>query len=97
MTRQFVKNLQDGDAVEEVYLLADRQLRANRRPHARNSQSSRGRTRMGESARHIQRSALRHAGAVQGQGVARRDEATVAVGRAASDRLPLDHAHATVC
>ncbi len=30
MTRQFVNTLRDGDAVEEVFLLADKQLRANR-------------------------------------------------------------------
>ena len=30
MARQFLKELKDGDTVEEVYLLADKQLRANR-------------------------------------------------------------------
>lgn len=30
MARQFLKDLRDGDAVEEVYYLADKQLRANR-------------------------------------------------------------------
>lgn len=30
MTRQFVNELQDGDNVEQIFLLADRQLRANR-------------------------------------------------------------------
>lgn len=30
MARQFLKELKDGDAVDEVYLLADKQLRANR-------------------------------------------------------------------
>lgn len=30
MTRKFLKDLADGDAVEETYLLADKQLRANR-------------------------------------------------------------------
>lgn len=30
MSRQFIENLKDGDVVEEVYLLADKQLRANR-------------------------------------------------------------------
>ncbi len=30
MSRQFVRELKDGDSVDEVYLLADKQLRANR-------------------------------------------------------------------
>lgn len=30
MARQFLKELKDGDAVDEIYLLADKQLRANR-------------------------------------------------------------------
>jgi 3'-5' exoribonuclease len=30
MTRRFVKNMADGDAIEDVYLVADKQLRANR-------------------------------------------------------------------
>lgn len=30
MARQFVKDLRDGDSIDEVYLLADKQLRANR-------------------------------------------------------------------
>lgn len=30
MARQFLKDLKDGDSVDEVYLLADKQLRANR-------------------------------------------------------------------
>jgi len=30
MSRRFVNLLQDGETLEEVYLLADRQLRANR-------------------------------------------------------------------
>jgi 3'-5' exoribonuclease len=30
MSRQFVEELKDGDTIEEVYLLADKQLRANR-------------------------------------------------------------------
>ena len=30
MTRTFVSDLADGDTVEEVFLLADKQLRANR-------------------------------------------------------------------
>src|SRR5262245_14877552 len=30
MSRRFVNLLQDGESIEEVYLLADRQLRANR-------------------------------------------------------------------
>lgn len=30
MTRQFLKELKDGDSVDEIYLLSDKQLRANR-------------------------------------------------------------------
>ena len=30
MTRQFVQKMADGDAVEEVYLVVDKQVRANR-------------------------------------------------------------------
>ena len=30
MARQFLKELKDGDSVDEVYLLSDKQLRANR-------------------------------------------------------------------
>ena len=30
MARQFIEELKDGDTIEEVYLLADKQLRANR-------------------------------------------------------------------
>ncbi|MBL6707555.1 MAG: CMP-binding protein, partial [Planctomycetaceae bacterium] len=30
MARQFIEDLKDGDTIEEVYLLADKQLRANR-------------------------------------------------------------------
>ncbi len=30
MTRQFVQQMADGDTIEEVYLVTDKQLRANR-------------------------------------------------------------------
>src|SRR2546429_6300918 len=30
MTRRFIQQLADGDAIEDVYLVADKQLRANR-------------------------------------------------------------------